>query len=290
MEDLSSEELQQQEAAGFEAGFAEASGHEMPPVEVEAQPEPQSVESASEPEPEVEEIIPEFGLTPSAIRQRLAKIDEMDAMKAEMQQLVQHRDRQYGTIGEMKQRLQQMQEAKSAPASRLNLTSLKRLSGEYPELAELLTQDLNEAIEVGGAPATAAGFDPQQIEEILARRTAEVERRAQDGTMRQVQQLLLARDHPDWKDVAASADFTLWKANLDPRERTMLDNSWDSGVISSALTAYKSWQGKQQDRTAAKRNRLERAVQPNGIAATSDTAGEVDAFMAGFNAVRGQRI
>jgi hypothetical protein len=70
----------------------------------------------------------------------------------------------------------------------------------------------------------------------------------------------------------------------------MLDNSWDSGVISSALTAYKSWHGKQQDRTAAKRNRLERAVQPNGIAATSDTAGEVDAFMAGFNAVRGQRI
>ena len=290
MEDLSVEELQQQEAAGFEAGFAEASGHEMPPVEVEAQVEPQSVESASEPEPEVEEIIPEFGLTPSAIRQRLAKIDEMDALKAEMQQLVQHRDRQYGTIGEMKQRLQQLQDRPAQSSTRLTSANLKRLSGEYPELAELLTQDLNEAIEIGGAPATAASFDPQQIEQLLANRTAEVERRAQDGTMRQVQQLLLARDHPDWKDVAASADFTLWKANLDPSERTMLDNSWDSNMISSALTAYKSWQGKQQERTVSKRNRLERAIQPNGVYATNDTAGEVDAFMAGFNAVRGQRI
>lgn len=286
MEDLSSEELQQQEAAGFEAGFAEASGHEPPPVEVEAQPEPQSVASV-EPVVEVEEIIPEFGLTPSAIRQRLAKIDEMDALKAEMQQLVQHRDRQYGTIGDMKQRLQQM-ETRPSSTSRLNISSLKRLSGEYPELAELLAQDLNEAIETGSAPAAA--FDPQQIEELLAKRTAEVERRAQDGTLRQVQQLLLARDHPDWKDVAASADFSLWKSNLDPQERTMLDNSWDSNMISSAITAYKSWQGKQQERTVSKRNRLERAIQPNGVSATNDTAGEVDAFLAGFNAIRSQRI
>lgn len=289
MEDLSVEELQQQEAAGFEAGFAEASGHEMPPVESEPQPEPQSAAPEPEPEPEVEEIIPEFGLTPSAMRQRLARIDELDALKAEMQQMVQHRDRQYGTIGELKQRLQQMQDRPAQSSTRLTSASLKRLSGEYPELAELLAQDLSEAIETGGTPATAA-FDPQQIEELLAKRSSEFERRAQDGTMKQVQQLLLARDHPDWKDVAASADFTLWKSNLDPRERTMLDNTWDSGVISSAITAYKSWQGKQQERTVSKRNRLERAIQPNGVYATNDTAGEVDAFMAGFNAVRGQRI
>jgi hypothetical protein len=183
-----------------------------------------------------------------------------------------------------------MQEGRTAqPTVRLTGESLKRLRGEYPELAELLAQDLSEAVAVGNTPAPA-GVDPQQIEQLVAKRTAEVERRAQDQTMKQVQQLLLARDHPDWKEVAGSAEFSLWKANLDPRERTMLENSWDSSVIGSALTAYKGWRGKQAEKMVSKRNRLERAIQPNGIAGNNDTAGEVDAFLAGFNAVRGQRI
>lgn len=285
---MEDEELQQ-EAEAFEAGFAEASGAEVPPpAEPQPQPEP---EPMPEPETEPEEgIIPEFGLTPSAIRARLAKVDELDRMKQEMHQLAQHRDRQYGTIGELKQRVQQMQEGRTAqPTVRLTSESLKRLRGEYPELAELLAQDLSEAVAVGNTPAPA-GVDPQQIEQLVAKRTAEVERRAQDQTMKQVQQLLLARDHPDWKEVAGSAEFSLWKANLDPRERTMLENSWDSSVIGSALTAYKGWRGKQAEKMVSKRNRLERAIQPNGVASNSDTAGEVDAFLAGFNAVRGQRI
>lgn len=288
MEEVSTEELQQQEADAFEAGFAEASGAEVVPP---AEPKPAEapvVEQTSE--PEQEEVIPEFGLTPSAIRARLAKVDEVDQLRQEMQQLTMHRDRQYGVIGEMKQRMQQLQEMKPAqPSVHLTAGNLKRLQGEYPELAELLAQDLSEAVSLGGA-APSVGMDSQQIEQMLAQRTAEVERRAQDGTMKQVQELLLARDHPDWKAVAASSDFSLWKANLDPRERTMLDSSWDSGVISSAISAFKGWRDKQTERVSSKKQRLERAIQPNGVYANSDTAGEADAFMAGFNAVRSQRI
>lgn len=288
MEEVSTEELQQQEADAFEAGFAEASGAEVVPPTEPKPAEAPVVEQASE--PEQEEVIPEFGLTPSAIRARLAKVDEVDRLRQEMQQLTMHRDRQYGVIGEMKQRMQQLQEMKPAqPSVRLTAGNLKRLQGEYPELAELLAQDLSEAVSLGGA-APSVGMDSQQIERMLAQRTAEVERRAQDGTMKQVQELLLARDHPDWKAVAASSDFSLWKANLDPRERTMLDSSWDSSVISSAISAFKGWRDKQTERVSSKKQRLERAIQPNGVYANSDTAGEADAFMAGFNAVRSQRI
>ena len=282
-EELPEEDSIQAEEDAFNAAFAQASGGEEPAPEPEPEPQP---EPKPEPEPE-EEVIPEFGLTASAMRERLAQVDKM---QAEMQQLIQHRDRQYGTIGELKQRIQTMQEAKpSQPTIRLTGESLKRLRGEYPELAELLAQDLSEAVSVGGGPASA-GISSQEIEQMMAKRAAEAERRAQENSMKQVHQMLLAREHPDWKNVANSSDFTLWKANLDPRERTMLENSWDSSVISSALTAFKGWRDKQREKASSKRDRLERAIQPSGVVAKNDTGGEADAFMAGFNAVRSQRI
>lgn len=274
------EELQQTEQAAFEAGFSGASGEEPPaeeaPVE-DAEPDTEPEETPAEDAPE-EEIA---GLPASKVRELLARVSDQDQKIKEYEQ---HRDRLYGMVGSLKQELQKVaSQPAQAGGVKLDAAAFKRMRNEYPELADLLAQDLSEAISVGGGGASAAAFDPRQLDPILAQR----EQAVREQIQRETEARFLAMAHPDWREVATSAEFKLWKEMLAPEVRTALDTSWDSQVIGQGLTEFKAWQQQQRSRSTSKKERLARAVQPTGVPATSDTATELDAFLAGFNAVRG---
>lgn len=277
------EQLQQSEQAAFEAGYSKASGEEQPPV-VEA---PVESVAAVEPEAEVaDETTAEedeiAGLPVSKVREYLADVAEMKRQLAESEQ---HRDRLYGSLGSLKQQLQELASKPlqaNAGGVKLTANTFKRLSGEYPELANLLVEDLSDTVfEPGGVQPPA--FDVAQLEPILSQRDAALA----DSISRKYEARLLALAHPDWKATATSTEFKLWKDMQDPEVRQTLETSWDSQVLGEGLTAFKDWRAQQQAKTVSKKQRLERAIQPSGVPATSDTATEYDAFLQGFKQARG---
>lgn len=276
------EQLQQNEQAAFEAGYSQASGEEQPPV-VEAPVESEVVEEVAE--EVVEETADEdeiAGLPVSKVREYLADVAEMKRQLAESEQ---HRDRLYGSLGSLKQQLQELaSKPQQAGTGGIKLTAatFKRLSGEYPELANLLAEDLSETVfDNGGAQAPA--FDPAQLEPMLTQRDAVLAERMG----RQYEERLLSLAHPDWKDTAVSPDFKLWKDMLRPELKQRLESTWDAHEIAQGLQAFKEWNTQRQAKTVNKKQRLEKAIQPSGVPATSDTATEYDAFLQGFKQARG---
>ena len=283
------EELQHVEQAAFESAFAEVSGQEPPttqdpaPSAPEAPEDPAPAEADTESEGEiVDEIIPQLGLPASKVKEMLAKATDVDRLQ---QEYTQHRDRLYGMVGSLKQELQKVASQPAQGGVRLSPEAFKRLRGEYPELAELLAQDLSEAMTSQSAPAPtqAPAFDPSSLEQILAQR----EQAIVEQMNRQYEAKLLSMAHPDWRDVAQSTEFKLWKDMLPEDAKVMLDSSWDATVLAQGLNQFKRWREEQSARPVQKKNRLERAVQPTGIPATADTATEYDAFLEGFKAMRG---
>lgn len=271
------EQLQQNEQAAFEAGFSTASGEEQPPAAVEAPVENEVAQEVAE-EVVVEEEV--AGVPVSQVRQYLADVADMKRQLAESEQ---HRDRLYGSLGSLKQQLQELaSKPQGAGGVKLTSATFKRLSGEYPELANLLAEDLSETVfDNGGAQAPA--FDAAQLEPMLTQRDAALAERLG----RQYEARLLSLAHPDWKTTASSTEFKLWKDMQAPEVRQTLENSWDSQVLGEGLQAFKEWRAQQQSKTVSKKQRLERAIQPSGVPATSDTATEYDAFVQGFNQARG---
>ena len=280
------EQLQQDEQAAFEAGYSQASGEEQPPV-IETPVESKPVEKAADVvEEAVEETTDEdeiAGLPVSKVREYLADVAEMKRQLAESEQ---HRDRLYGSLGSLKQQLQELaskpQQA-SAGGVKLTAATFKRLSGEYPELANLLAEDLSETVFDNGGAQPAPAFDAAQLEPMLTQRDAALAERLS----RQYEAKLLSLAHPDWKATASSTEFKLWKDMQEPEVRQTLENSWDAQVLGEGLQAFKDWRAQQQAKTVSKKQRLERAIQPSGVPATSDTATEYDAFIQGFKQARG---
>ena len=273
------EQLQQSEQAAFDAGYSEASGMELPVVEETpvAPVQEAAPEATEEVAPQEEDEV--AGVPAGQVRQYLADIADMKRQLAESEQ---HRDRLYGSLGSLKQQMQELASKPQQGGVKLTAATFKRLSGEYPELANLLAEDLSETVfDNGGAQAPA--FDAAQLEPILTQRDAALAERMSH----QYEVRLLALAHPDWRTTAASAEFKLWKDMQDPEVKQTLDNSWDSQVLGEGLQAFKEWRDQQQSKTVSKKQRLERAIQPTGVPATSDTATEYDAFLQGFKQARG---
>lgn len=273
------EDTSAEEQAAFESGFQTASGKDVPnPVQVEPKEEEPEVEPvepeqeespAEEPTTEEEEVA---GIPVSQLKSMLAKTAEFDNLKAE---LVTTRDRMFGKIGELQRTLNEVQQRPSQAGVKLAAAQLKRLSAEYPDLAEALAQDLSEvsAPEAQAQPQIDLDSYGQQI-------TSQVQQ--------QFETRLVEMIHPDWRETVKEPDFVIWKQGLPDDLRQGLDTSWDATFISQGLAAYKEWRDGQRVKAQSKKQRLEAAVQPSGVPQRqSAVADEADAFMAGFNSVRG---
>lgn len=271
-----------QDDAGFESGFAEARGEEPP---VEAAPEVKEQAGTAEETQAEQTATPEetpaqtliAGLTEDELKRLLLKANSVDDVNARL-------EKAFGKFGEINRTLQELQKRGGGSMS---AGQLKRLSGEYPELAELLASDLNEAFANSGG-TSAAPFDPSELDQRVAQKVTDAERN--------FEKRLLRREHKDWEQVVTSDDFRLWMDNVLPAEDKMhLNATWDSEFISEKLTEFKAWKsnadGQAKPQREQKQKRLEAAVTPTSSRSPGpNIQSDDDAFAAGFSQVRSNRL
>lgn len=276
-DELSAEEELAQEAA-FAAGFAADRGEEVVQAEPMPEPEPEvQVEPESPPEP------PKVfaGLTEEQLTTALGRSSALQSTV----------DKMAGRIGQLMQQIDSLRTAPTVTAASQVALDLKleKLSSQFPELAELLREDLQALrapapVEQPAAPAAAA-FDQSALE---ARIDEKLEVR------------VLTIMHPDWLEVARSPQFALWRDNvLGGEAGKQLMGSEDAGFISNKLTEYKRWRDATKAEppvvtpiVSAKAARLANAVMPNTTPTTTSSNAVMDeetAFMAGFKAEQKRR-
>lgn len=239
--------------AAFESGFAQATGAEVP--EPKAEPEP---------EPEIPTV---FGFTEQQVKEMYAKAQEVDRLKESQAKI-------FGTLGSMKQAIERREQQPQATA-KITKDMFKRLSAEFPEMAEMLSEDLGQ-IQLGGQSA----FDPKVVEDLVTQRVQKVSR--------ETEAKLLTVMHPDWQKVPQDPLFTEWMGHQTPEVQQTMMHEWDAIKVGGCISAFKEWKSKTAQSKVSKQSRLESALQPRTTARTAPVMTDDDAFMEGFKQARGR--
>ena len=262
VEQETAEASPQNDDAAFLAGFK---GVTEGTSDVDSSAE-QTPEVAPEPEPEPVKLI--AGYTEDQLRDLLSKASEVDRLKASEAKL-------FGTLGSMKQAIDAMRSQQPTATAKYSKEGFKRLSAEFPEMAEMLAEDLSGF----SLPQQQAGLDISAVEGVINERIEAVKR--EQATK------LLGVVHRDWRQVVQEPEFQTWKGNLAPEAQDVLNNGWDAELIAEGLTAFKEWKSKAAQSKQVKQNRLEAAVAPRTTARTAPVQTDEDAFLAGFKLARG---
>lgn len=266
-----------EEQAGFDASFDNARADEAPATnaeqaQAEASPEQADTESAGEPS-QAEAPAANVGFSAEQVTEMLSKLPKIEEVET---MTTQELRKVYGKFGEVNQALKELQASmqnSNKPSLNLSEAKFKRLSEEYPELAELLSEDLKE---IGVASSPQAQIDPNVIEERVAT--------VKEDLAKQMQHNLLLLQHKDYPKVVASDDFKVWAQTLSEEEQQELNNSWDAMYLGEKLSHFKDWLNKKNSGTNQRRERLERALIPQGkqAAPTPSAMTEEDGFMLAF--------
>lgn len=273
------------EDLAFAAAYAEARGEEPPAeqvVEEETQDQTeQESEAVDEDQPAAEEEKPVIaaGLTDeqlTALLARVPKIDDLEASTSKRMEQV------FGKFGEMQRTINELKNGGSGQPVRISKEQLKRTFTEYPEMAEMLAEDLSEALKMGGG----SSFDQAQFDERLAQREAAI----REESTRVMEAKLLTLAHRDWEKVVSSDEFSVWKQTQDQETQDALSTSWDSLYLSDKISEFKGWQDKSKNISSLRKERLSAAVTPQSTPSTGPTVqSEDDAMAAAFNNIRQAR-
>lgn len=296
-----SEEEEKAEALAFAASFNAERGIESKPEPdtPAAEPEagaavgtetPETVAAAAAGtetpgvEPEPQKLI--AGLTEEQIAAALSRTGALQSTI----------DKMAGRLGSL---MQQIESLKANPpttqvAQQALDLKLEKLSAQFPELANLLREDLStlqQAQAASPAPAAPSGLTQEQFDAALNARLAG----ATEQLTEQMEAKILTIQHPDWLEIIKTPQFALFRDNvLPPGVGQQLMSSSDSTFISAKLTEFKEWRAKSQAPAPAKpaipparQSRLAQAVIPNGDrSAPKAPQTEEDAFIAGFKNAR----
>jgi len=307
------EEQTPEEAAAENAAFVQAFNSEVAVHEADIQEEvvrkPRAKKAPKEPtdEPEVTPVVQQAGTfaDPAAQPRLFAGLTEEQvsaalARNATIQTTV---DKMAGRIGQLMQQIEQLKTAPSvAPATQQALDlKLEKLSAAFPELAEILREDLKSA---QGAPVATSNAVTQpsiaqaDFDALVSQRVSAAIASQDEKT----EVKILTALHPDWPTVIRSPEFAVFRENvLPPGMGKTLMESEDSAFISQKLTEFKKWHAESTKLPSAdpeqipdptplpspQKNRLANAVRPTGAATVvNGIATEEDAFLSGFNAER----
>ena len=177
--------------------------------------------SGGEPKPEPEPPKLIAGFTEDQVKELLQKAAEVDQLKA-------RESKMFGTLGSLKQAIDAVRNQPQAPqGGQVRISgSLKRLSAEFPEMAALLSEDLNEALQ---GQTQAGGIDQQAFRSELERSSKDMETK------------LLTMAHKNWRQDVQTPEFAQWKGTLPPDELHIVNDSWDAVSVSAALDKFKEW-------------------------------------------------
>ncbi len=287
--------------AAFGATYQTDAATEPRPAESTAPEEPQQTAGTQESVPEQPPADPGLPLSAfdeQTIKTLLAKSAKVDALEEAMTRQAQELRRAYGKIGELNSHLKQLMQAPTKRGIRQLELKFNRLEQEYPELAELLKEDLAAALsvaqeEVDAAQPAQSTETPQQSAEAPsedALRERELALRAE------YEARLLSARHPDWQQVAASSDFHIWLASQPLQVQQVARTSWSAEELSAVLDLYKTSVSVLSERAkvatqSVRQRRLETAVPAAGTeSAAPPTSSELDEFLAGFQSVMKQRL
>lgn len=283
------------EAEAFAGAFAKTRGDDVavPERAEKAEPE-QSAPTTTEPAGDAVEAarVALAGLSEDQLKDLLARVPEVERkLESQMQKVT-------GKLGEFNRTLQQLQ-ASSRPADQV---AARKLAGDmlartkvlYPDLADAIANDLNDAFATpqsapqqppSGQPQPQQGPTQEQLQQMMREQTQQVSR--------QYELRLLETKHPDYAQVAATPEFKLWAATLPPEDRVQVFESQDANYVSRQIDAFKSFRDQQTERANADKQRSQRrlsqAAPPTaGFSGSSpSTQNEEDAFLAGFARARG---
>ena len=223
--------------------------------------------SGGEPKPEPEPPKLIAGFTEDQVKELLQKAAEVDQLKA-------RESKMFGTLGSLKQAIDAVRNQPQAPQggpARIS-GSLKRLSAEFPEMAALLSEDLNEALQ---GQTQAGGIDQQAFRSELERSSKDMETK------------LLTMAHKNWRQDVQTPEFAQWKGTLPPDELHIVNDSWDAVSVSAALDKFKEWRSAATQTKQVRQNRLEAAITPKGNRQPAPSMSDEDAFVQGFKSARG---
>lgn len=275
------QEAVQEDDAAFAAGFAEARGDE--PVESEPEVvEEVTQEVVEEPQPEEQPAPPVVaaGLTDeqlTALLARLPKVDEIETTYGKRFEQV------YGKFGEMQRTINELKGKSGGEPVRLTPEGLKRMHAEFPEMAQMLAEDLSEVIRVQGGTS----FDPSMVEPLLQERENKIRAEVQQQADQKMEQKLLTLRHRDWQNVVASDEFAVWQQTLPAEDQNALNNTWDSLYLGDKLDEFKEWRDRSKQVVQERQNRLQAAVTPQGLPSQgAPVQNDDDAFLAGWKAAR----
>lgn len=266
---VTDESAEEQAAFLAEMAAPEVADEQSPALE-EASVE-QSLENSTEAnnaevteqEPEVEQRKEIFaGYTEDELKEALGQIP---ALRKSL-------DTTNGTYGarlaEQQKVIEELRQSRQQTVGKLTSDKLSRLSQEFPEIAEMLAEDLSDYIGTGGS----ASFDPDQINEVVSARVNEVEARI----IKKEQELelrTLNRQHRDWREVASytnhengqiswnNPQFGSFVNTLPVEEQTKLRTEWDADFIAEKISAFKETIKPK----VVKKQQIEAAVLPRGV-------------------------
>lgn len=286
-EEIDATQLAQDEA-DLQAGFSGATAEAVAPEVKTEQVEDIQTEAAA-----VEEQ-PQFaGMSTEQLRALLAKASEVDSLKEE---LIDTRNRIHGRFGEVTAKLNELlkqQQTVTPAGAKFTADKFKRLSQEYPEIAEAMASDLSETFATGSTES-AADIDTK-LNQVVNFMRSEYEQKLV-AHIQESETRRMNKYRPKWKEDLSTPDFTLFKSQLPQEERQSFEASWDADEIHGVFKKYDEWKDKSakkatdmQTQQAAKTKRLEQAIQPRGQS-TDHSPSDEAALEAGFNAVRGKRL
>ena len=293
---------QDQESEGaFAEGFTEARGDEPPATPSPKDAMPPVEEPA--PTPETPPVAPEKPVTLFAGKTE-AEVLEMFSKVQSTEQLVATEVRKiYGKFGELQQALKSIKPGQSTLKIK---GALKRLEKEYPEIAQMLSEDLEEAAAAGNEPAPAAPGAPAvppMTEDFDTRMNTVVDTAVTKVTEKMELRLLTVL-HNDWQTLSSEKEFDTFLKSLPgektavqlkngamaqyPKEAKRYIESNDAVVAAECFTKYKGWKTSHQRSKQQNEERLEGAITPTSGGAVPPPAilDDEAAFQSGFKEAR----
>lgn len=287
------QQVQQQAESDLTAGFNETRG--TTPVEAPAKTETTVTADAAHAETpkgtEAAEVKPFAGLTEAEITELREKVPGLEArLQSEIQKV-------HGKFGELTRNLKLLQQQ---PGRKFDAAALKRLSDPekgFPDIAEMLAQDLSD---IFGSAAVPAEEKPKAIESQTQTPdiSAQIQTRV-DAAVTLVREAtekkLLTFMHPNWEAKSKTPEFGEFIQSLSEAERKTVMESEDSIVAASAFTRFDEWQkAKKTQADGARKNqdknkeRLEKAITPSGDGSPPATTIDDEAALEmGFKSIRG---
>lgn len=233
----------------------------------------EEVEAKQKPESEPPVLA---GLTADQLKAVLANAARLPDLEAGMQRRL---DQAFGKIGEVIQQIQALPKAGDKPATlsaagKLTAASLKRISEDFPELAEGLAADLSEIIGTGTSP---------DVDAKLSEALGSIDDRINQAVAKQ----LLSFKHPDYATIRDSQEHALWMTTLPEDERLNYLASWDATFIGDKLDDFKAWRTANATSKQQRNERLNAAIQPSGAGGRGPAPmTEDEAYRAALRAAR----